>query len=212
MLVDPAAQPAVATIWGHLLSDCPREFPPLVSNGSGRPESWQEAVVAFLSKLTKSSHVVRFVNQHRDQLRSFDRTWNAVGDALGRLGQYKLAAQWLAEWRGREAADAEVMLRGADAMFRCGRADECRQIHEHFESSSNDLVGARHGLWLAADDVVVGRMNNARERMQRVPVRDLPVEEQPVYAFVEAAIRIDGGTEGSSTSDYRSARTLIEDA
>ena len=108
--------------------------------------------------------------------------------------------------------DAEVMLRGADAMFRGGLVHECRSIHESFANASADSVGVRHGLWLAAEDVVVGRMNNARERMQRVPVRDLPVEEQPVYAFVEAAIRIDGGTEGSSTSDYRSARTLIEDA
>ena len=107
-------------------------------------------------------------------------------------------------------SNAEVMLRGADAMFRGGLVHECRSIHESFANASADSVGARHGLWLAAEDVAAGFTDCARQRLLRVVHRDLPVDEQAVYAFVQAALAVDGGETGSDHRDYRAARNLME--
>ncbi len=215
-LDDEQAHPVVAGHWAYL-------------RGSARTPAAQIACRNWLKaasraarrrgpiwmRLFENGHSTvakRFVLAHRGWLRSRTTTWGLGGWALARLREFRLVAEWHADWRERDDAEPWMLVNAVEALRATGRDAEAAEISRRALSLPAANGRHLHHLWLAVDDVCQGRIAEARQHM--VHARSAPLDEDFEFlaTLVEGVAEVAQASRAQLAGVFRQVRRRLDTA
>src|SRR5579864_2221944 len=156
----------------------------------------EEALLAYLEMLAKKRDAERllpFIERFRLALRADTAKWGKVGWALTRIDAYDRAIEWMSNWEDREGAGSWMLINLAISLRAVRREAEAAKVsHFALKSSESDYTTLFHSIWLAFDDAVAGKTQEAAHRTaQHEKDREkLDAYFRLVHAMVQSMVRI----------------------
>lgn len=180
-----------------------------------RGEVGVEAMAAYIKALgnrekkTELNHVVR---DHWDYLRTHARTWAAVGQALLKVKDERLAADWCADWEMREDLTPRMYMVPVDCARRLNRdAEGLRASRKALEHRLPDHSEPYHATWVALDAALVGNLDEAVPMMERVgDSEELPPNFRFLYGLALAIIRVLQVPSESRRPAFNQAKDILD--
>lgn len=155
----------------------------------------------------------RLVRERREQLRSDTQLWGTVGYAMQTIRDYKSVVEWMHDWRDRPEAEGWMLVNLAEAMRARGNDAEAREVSRRaLETTNDDQPRGIHLLWTAADAVLDGEPQMARDLLS--VEADRTQGEQYVFLrrMVEATVDVRLAPPASRAATFREVRKRIAQA
>jgi hypothetical protein len=128
----------------------------------------EEALLAYLETLARKRDGERlgpFIERFREALSADTAKWGKVGWALTRTDAYERAVEWMADWENRPDAGSWMLINLAISLRALERDAEAAKISRFaLKSAESDYTTVFHSLWLAFDDAVAGKTQEAAHR------------------------------------------------
>ncbi len=205
-LARPDAPPLVGTIWAERWGARrewrqARRLKPLLAVGG---EAARQALAAYVGALGQARAGLRLkscIRRHRDVLRGHTHGWGMVGYALTTVRRYRVAARWLADWPERDGLQPWMLINLVLALRALGRDAEAAGVSRHALGLSPDSCTPHHELWLALDDLLLGRVDEASARLDGLDPEPFDATNLYLYRLAQALREV----ESADPSDRRRA-------
>lgn len=205
-LAGGADNPAVARVLTLLTArrDRWRAARRLVRRLTPRPAFQVQAAWAYLSVATerKQWDALRwFLLTRRRLLRNDTLLWGTAGWALHSARRYRAAVRWLRDWKDRDGVEAWMLVNLAEAYRALGHDAQGRAVNLHgFSLSAPAQPHGIHALWLAADAVLAGTPQEARQYLAEV---DMKAQEKSFHFFRGMIDALLAWHEGSGAAAFK---------
>ncbi|MDR3617985.1 MAG: tetratricopeptide repeat protein [Paludisphaera borealis] len=166
----PDAASAIGMIWAERWGARrdwrqARKLPPLLAAGG---ESAHQALAAYIKALGQARRRFRLsssIRRHRASLRGHAWCWGMVGYALTNLGRNRAAVRWLADWPDRADVEPWMLVNLVISFRALGRDEEAARVSRRALELPASHGTSDHILWLALDDLLEGRADEASRRL-----------------------------------------------
>jgi hypothetical protein len=184
-LEKPGVNPLVGTLWVerstaiHHRWQVARRLGALLNKG----DVGQRVAVAYLTALGRaraSWPTRRAVRRHRGPFRADGQCWGSVGYALTSTGRHRDAVKWLADWPQRAGVQPWMLLNLVLSLRALGRDEEASSAGLRASELAEDATIAKHKIWLALDDVLSGRAEEAAKRLDGIDASGF----QTIYRYL----------------------------
>jgi hypothetical protein len=152
-----------------------------------------DAVQSYVDALVDEGAVAmarQFVLNNEPWLRQNTRTWGVGGYTLARLREFKRAAQWQADWRDREDAEAWMLVNVVEGMRFEGREAEAADASRRAIALPPQHGQHLHHLWLAADDALRDEFLEAREHLLHARDGHLDADYEFLATLLEGVVDV----------------------
>lgn len=188
----PGASPHVGPAWAQCLTAagqwdrCER----VLRDMEGQSEIWFLAAARFMTRLgdaARREQLLRFLRRHKKRIGAHPAAWGAAGQALCDLDLDRKAVRWLSDWTERQGVTPRMVFSLVLSLWKLRRRSQAVEAGRRALQLAPDHAVPYHRLWLAADAVLSGRADAAREYTEgTVPDRLSPFY-QTLYRLIEAA-------------------------
>jgi hypothetical protein len=158
------------------------------------------------------SLALNFVQQNAFWLRKYTPTWGAGGYALTRLGRYREAVEWNADWRDRQDAEPWMLVNVAESLRALGRDVEAAEASHIALALPTGEGQALHRLWLAIDTACEGDIATARERFSQVQPESLRPVDRFDWTLVASVIQMADAPSEARARGFAEVRRRLADA
>ncbi len=143
--------------------------------GSVRRETILAAVDA-LTSAEERSQFHKLLQDYGDELRSDNRSWTNVTESLVRLGDYKIAETWSADWSKRDTTEPGDLHAVVMARRNTGNLTEANEIVQKVideSDSEDDILYEDFLVWGAFEAILIGGKEKAEEYLDMLEDSDL---------------------------------------
>ena len=113
--------------------------------------------------------------------------WACVGRGLVTFGHFELARRWMSDWQNRQDVKPWMLLNVVEALRAVGNASEAVICSLRALELSERHAQQFHHLFLACDDSLEGRFNEARAHLQRFAEINGAGEVDPAFQLLQTA-------------------------
>ena len=170
-----------------------------------------EWVSALLNK-GRNRQFKRFVRKDEPWLRKHSFAWGSVGWGFTRLKEYRLAYDWLQDWRDQKEPEPWMLVNAVEAFRQRGEKSEATEISRFALTLPADGGTAAHRLWLAVDDIEHKKYSNARQQLSQVDRSQLDIDFEFLFALCEAILDIEETFSEQRISVFKSVRERLNQA
>lgn len=120
----------------------------------------RKARIAFIEEIARWKDrplLDRFVRREGAVLRTYSDLWAMIGFAYARVGDWRTASTWLADWRHRSDLEPWMLLNCALAQRQIGNDFDAYRASRHALTLPEDYSSPLHKIWIALDHLVVGQ-------------------------------------------------------
>ncbi|MCX7664029.1 MAG: tetratricopeptide repeat protein [Gemmataceae bacterium] len=161
--------------------------------GPVRRETILASVDAFTSaKERRGLH--QLIQDYGEELRSDNRSWCQVTEALVQLGDYQLAETWSADWQNRETTESSDLRAAVVARRNTGHIEQAKQIVQKVveeSESDNDLQFEDFLVWAAFETILEGNVEKTEEYLDLLDDADMLEGNLPLLLeMTEALLQI----------------------
>ena len=167
-----------------------------------------EALVTYIDLLgtpSRGSRLPGVIQQFNETLRKSNRGWAKVGGSLVMARQYSLAVAWLADWKDRKELEPWMLHPLTRGLFAMGRFDEAYSVSQSAAKMHPDATSADHEVWLALEDALAGRTEQAGEHLDGVDDYKLDDVFGLLYTFAESLVMVQEAEPGSKQRIFKDA-------
>jgi len=216
LLSDESAHPEVGTQWIKLCAArenwrCADRLPELVERG----EIGLQATYAYVEVLLQAgaaARLQRFVRENKGWLRAHTFTWASAGYGLTGLREYRLSAEWFADWRERTDMAPWMLVNVVDGLRALGRDAEAVEASQAALSMPPAYGQHLHHLWLAADEACGGNVAAAKHHLENVGAESLDNDYQFLLTAVQSVVEMADASPADAQQVFRDVRRRLSQA
>lgn len=159
-------------------------------------QSWETATAVLLDYASRSGQVRlvrKFIRRHNERLCHGIHTWATAGNALIHCQRHVEAQRWLSDWRERADVRPWMLLGLASSLRQTARRGIGAAINEAALQLPPDHATPLHRLWLAADALVAGDWQRARDFRYGTSADAINSYYQVLLRVIDACIGIESG-------------------
>jgi tetratricopeptide (TPR) repeat protein len=123
----------------------------------------------------------RCIRRRCEALRGHAWCWGMVGYALIRAGRPRAVVRWLADWPEREGLEPWMLVNLVLALRGFGRDAEAARASRRALELAQDHSRAHHVLWLALDDLLEGRADEASAALDGLDPEPFDATDRYLY-------------------------------
>jgi tetratricopeptide (TPR) repeat protein len=216
---DPACSPAAAGLWVERVAATSNpgraadRLPEIIERSR---DGGREAVLTYAGVLAaagRSADATATVQRFADLLREEDDGWARAGGVLAEVGNYALAAAWLADWQDRPRARAWMLRPLADSLRALDRDGEAQLVaRAALALGPADEVPADFRAWLALGAAVAGDTADASQHLAAVDPLGLPDGVKLVLAMAAAVVMVRQAGPGGKGRAFAEAKEHLRTA
>jgi cellulose synthase operon protein C len=137
----------------------------------------------------KPDAVALVIKRCREQLRADTWGWASVGRVYSKMHDDAKAAAWMDDWDERDGTESWMLLNLGISLRGLGRIDEARAVHQHaLEKARPDFTTAYHETWLALDDALARKVEDAEQTLARSNMSGLDGYHHLIATFARAVL------------------------
>jgi cellulose synthase operon protein C len=171
----PDCHPRVGALWVRRMissNNWDRTYPTGMDELCQRGEIGYSAVIEFLETVSQKGRaqlIRQAVRRHARWLSTHPVGWSTAGRALARVRLYRMAADWMSDWRKRENLDLSVLYSVALALRGVGREAEAHEVVQlALAEPSAEQQFPFLKLWLAQEEALTGSAERAAAHLREV--------------------------------------------
>ena len=180
-----------------------------------RGDIGQEALLAAIDALAKPATAARLhecVARYDKLLRETNRAWAKVAQALIAVGDWKVAAAWVADWDRREPKEPWMLYPAALTFRMLDRMEEAYAVSQKaLMSPADDTTTPDHQVWVAIEDALNGRSTEAAGLLLQIEPEDLDDLPHLYFILAEALVAVQRAGANRAAA-FAAAKKKAEDA
>jgi hypothetical protein len=173
------------------------------------------ATYAYVEALLRARAAVtlkRFVRNNKDWLRAHTFTWGTAGYGLTGLREYRLAAEWHADWRQRDDAAPWMLVNAVEGLRARGRDREAVEVSRFALSLPPAHGQDLHHLWLATDEAGAGDIAGTRQHLERVDAESLDEDYRFLWTLARSVVEMAQAAPAEARRVFPDVRRRLYDA
>jgi tetratricopeptide (TPR) repeat protein len=158
------------------------------------PRALPVALLEYIQQLAdqnKFEMLVWFIRRYRKVLLENTELWGKIGYGLKRCGRNRRVIAWMRNWRNRTDIQPWMLANLASAYRAVGQRRKGSEINKLAMQMKSDPGGRTiHALWLAADALLAGKLDDAKAWLGHTSVTSgSPPYHQFIKAIIDAALQ-----------------------
>lgn len=165
--------------------------PQLLDLLSRHPQVGKPAIYAYVETLVKQNQLYAlrsFIRHHERVLKIHDLIWGAVVYAFVATHDYRAAARWSADWRGRSSVEPWMLVNVVEGLRAMNRGAEARAVSLAAIALRPDHGTPLHYIWLACDAAADGDIATSEQLLSNVPGDGQSADYQFLLTCVRSTI------------------------
>jgi len=142
-------------------------------------------------------------------LREKTQYWGGAGYCLATVEDYRRTVEWMNDWSQRRDAQPWMLINLVLALRGLGDDAQANRVSQRALELPEDYTSNYHRLWLALDEALAGRANEARSRLKDVDTASLDGTHKYVYGLVETLLLVQQATAAEQPVVFRRVRRQL---
>jgi len=216
LLSDEKAHPEVGTQWIQLCAArknwrCADRLRELAERG----EIGLQATYSYVEVLLQAgaaARLKRLIRENKGWLRAHTLTWASAGYGLAGLREYRLSADWLADWRDRTDAAPWMLVNAMEGLRALGRDAEAVEAGQTALSMPPAHGQHLRHLWFASDEACGGNVVAAKHHLENVDAEALDNDYQFLLTLVQSVVDMAEASQADAARIFRDVRRRLSQA